>query len=697
MDEFHYYGDRDRGMAWQIPLLTLPSTTFLLMSATLGDTYRLEQDLAEFTGRAVSVVASDQRPVPLDFSYSTKPIQTTIGELLDGGRAPVYVVNFSQREAAELAQGLTSLNVTTKEEKRAILDALKGFRFDSPYGKDVRRFVTSGIGVHHAGLLPKYRLLVEQLAQQGLLKIVSGTDTLGVGVNVPIRTVLFTKLCKFDGLKTRLLTIRDFKQIAGRAGRKGYDDQGWVVCQAPEHVIENSRLAAKAAQSGRTKYKKKSPPDRGYVPWDEATFERMQTSPPEELQSVFSVDHGLLLSLLQRPVQGRGGGYGALVELIGQSHEHAGAKSHLRKHARSLFKSLYRAGVVNLVPRPGGGKQIEVATELQDDFSLHHTLSLFLLYAVHRLPQELDSWPLDVVTLVESILENPRPVLARQLDKAKGDLIAELKAEGVPYEERMEKLEEVTWPKPNAEGTYALLEEFTITHPWAETEAVRPKSVVREMIERYMTLTDYIKEYRLDRVEGVLLRYVTQVYKTLLQNVPEELVDDELHDIIAFLRASLARIDSSLITEWEAMLEGAQSSDEPILAHNPQALDLRTEPKARLARVRAELHALVKALAARDWEEAVRSVHAESGWDESAFEEAMAPFFERYERLRFDHHARLADKTSLHAAGPDLWDLTQVLCDPEGDDEFHLQATLDLSDPGSVGPDPIIRPVRIGR
>jgi hypothetical protein len=361
-----------------------------------------------------------------------------------------------------------------------------------------------------------------------------------------------------------------------------------------------------------------------------------------------------------------------------------------------LFKALFRAGVVNVVPRSGGGKMIEVAAELQDDFSLHHTLSLFLLYSVHRLPTELESYPLDVVTLVESILENPRALLASQLNKIKGDLIGQLKAEGVPYEERMEKLEEVSYPKPNAEGTYALLEQFTLTHPWAMAEAVRPKSIVREMVERYLTLTDYIKEYRLDRIEGVLLRYVTQVYKTLLQNVPEEAVTDELYDTIAFLRTSLARIDSSLITEWEAMLEGAGAQEDDVADRPTPNIDLRVDPKARLARVRAELHRLVKALSEQDWEDAALSIYPDDEWTPERFETEMGRFFERSGRLRFDHHARLGDKTTIVESGPDRWELTQVLCDPEGEDDWHITAELDLSDPSSIGVLPIIRLAYIG-
>ncbi|NJK31148.1 MAG: DUF3516 domain-containing protein [Deltaproteobacteria bacterium] len=306
MDEFHFFADRDRGIAWHIPLLTLPQTTFMLMSATLGDTSRFEKDLQQRTGREVALVRSNQRPVPLEFSYAETPIHETIEKLVEGNRAPVYVVNFTQREAAELAQSLTSMKLIEREQRDKILEALHGFRFDSGYGKDIQRFIKAGVGLHHAGLLPKYRLLIEKLSQQGLLQVICGTDTLGVGVNIPIRTVLFTKLCKYDGVSTKILTVRDFKQIAGRAGRKGFDDRGWVIAQAPEHVIENKKLEQKAEAATKKgqkpkKFVRRKPPERGYVHWDDATYKKLVEGEPETLESHFRVDHGIDAQFVAAP------------------------------------------------------------------------------------------------------------------------------------------------------------------------------------------------------------------------------------------------------------------------------------------------------------------------------------------------------------------------------------------------------------
>jgi superfamily II RNA helicase len=389
LDEFHYYADRERGVSWQIPLVALRDALFLLMSATLGNTAVIEARLREFTGRDVAYVYADERPVPLDFEYRETQLHETIDDLLRGGKSPIYVVNFTQRECAERAQGLTSAKVASREEKSRIVDALAEFRFDTAYGKELKRFIHHGIGVHHAGLLPKYRLMVERLAQQGLLKVIFGTDTLGVGVNIPIRTVLFTQLCKFDGEKTAILSAREFKQIAGRAGRKGFDEQGSVVCQAPEHVIENLRTAARAGAAGGRKRKlvKKKAPTRGFVPWNRDTFEKLIQRPPEMLESRFDVSHGMVVNVLQRETASPGDarGYRALIQLIDRSHASDASKSRLRRRAAALFRSLRRAGIAQIARDPDTGRpEARVQADLQLDFSLHNTLSLYLVDALPR-------------------------------------------------------------------------------------------------------------------------------------------------------------------------------------------------------------------------------------------------------------------------------------------------------------------------
>ncbi|HQV92183.1 MAG TPA: DEAD/DEAH box helicase, partial [Phycicoccus sp.] len=229
MDEFHYYADPQRGWAWQVPLLELTDTQLVLMSATLGDMSGISDDLTQRTGRDVALVITAERPVPLTFSWSVDPLTDTLEEIVSTHRAPVYVVHPSQAAAAEHAKSLHSMKLLTPQEKVAIADRLATVRFAAGFGKTLNGLLRKGIGVHHAGMLPRYRRTVEQLAQAGLLKVICGTDTLGVGINVPIRTVLFTQLAKFDGTKERILKAREFHQIAGRAGRAGYDTSGEVV------------------------------------------------------------------------------------------------------------------------------------------------------------------------------------------------------------------------------------------------------------------------------------------------------------------------------------------------------------------------------------------------------------------------------------------------------------------------------------
>ncbi|MBC7792505.1 MAG: DUF3516 domain-containing protein [Clostridia bacterium] len=679
MDEFHYYGDRDRGSAWQIPLLMLPHATFLLMSATLGDTAVIEKSLEELTGREVAVVRGSERPVPLEFIYSEDPLHEAIEKLIAKGEAPIYLVNFTQREAAEQAQNLLSVDFATKEEKARIADVVKGFRFDTPYGKEIQRFMKHGVGVHHAGLLPKYRLLVEQLAQHGALKVISGTDTLGVGVNVPIRTVLFTGLAKFDGQKMTLLSVRDFKQVAGRAGRRGYDTRGTVVCQAPEFVIENRKLEAKAG-AGKKVVKRKPPPN--FVPWDENTFRQLIAREPEQLESRFNVTHAMMLTLLQQPAAG----YKRLASLIARSHERPTMKTRHRRRARELFKSLRSAGIISIVRNRLTGARVVVNDELQKNFSLNQTLSLFLLDALQGLDASAETYALDVVSLVESILESPRIILLKQVDRMKTARLNELKAAGVEYAERMEELDKVEHPKPNAESIYLRYNNFEIKHPWAAQDDVRPKSVAREMYENIATFHAYIRDYGLERSEGVLLRYISDFYRTLIQNVPTGFVDDRVHEIGVYFRGVLERVDDSLVREWENLV--APTTEVQLPAEAPKPFDPRRDKKAFNARVRNELHQIVKALSDRAYGRVLEVIRP-GDWTEQTIAAAFAPFWVEHKRLRFDHEARLPSRTQLVDQG-DRVNVRQILAtDAEAaqtadgeeagsQDDWYIEASIDL-------------------
>ena len=701
MDEFHYYGDRERGVAWQVPLLLLEHSTFLLMSATLGDLDTIVDGLRRLTGRAVAEVRSAERPVPLTFEWRETPLHETIEDLVSADRAPVYLVNFTQKAAAEQAQNLMSAKFSSKEEKERIRAALDGVRFDTPYGKVVQRFLRHGVGLHHAGLLPRYRLLVEKLAQGGLLKVVSGTDTLGMGVNIPIRTVLFTQLCKFDGERTAVLTSRDFHQISGRAGRKGFDVRGWVVAQAPEHVVENKRIAEKEKAGGK-KQVKKQPPQKGYVPFDRSTFERLQTKAPEPLVSRFEIGFGLLLGLLQSETTQHGGGYGRLVEMVERAHETPYGKTKLRRAAAASFRTLRRAGLVELLAIEGyRGRHVRPAPGLQYDFSLHHTLALWLVDTLPQVPRERESYALDVLTLVESILENPQAVLWKQLDVARGLAVAEMKAKGMEYDERMAELEKVEYPKPLADFVYATFNAFAERHPWVGAENIRPKSIAREMAERCMTFNEYVSEYGLERSEGVLLRYLSDAYKTLTQTVPEGYREERLDDVLAFLRATVRGADASLLDEWERMKDPAYRSAPAdqraaLATLPPRAARPDDDPRAFAARVRNELHRLLVALAGKRWEAAAAALWQRDGaWPAARLEAELSPYFAEHAAIDVRPVARLPHNTLLEKTGPAAYAARQRMVDPQGEVDWVVECTIDLEvERGEE--EPLLELVRVG-
>ncbi|WP_440713662.1 DEAD/DEAH box helicase [Gordonia sp. FQ] len=550
-DEFHYYGESDRGWAWQVPLIELPHAQFLLMSATLGDVSFFTDDLTRRTGRPTVEVSGAQRPVPLEYRYAMTPIHETIEELVTSGRAPVYVVHFTQAAAVERAQALLSAKICSKEEKAAIAEAIGDFDFRTGFGSTLSKLLRSGIGVHHAGMLPRYRRLVERLAQAGLLKVVAGTDTLGVGINVPIRTVLFAGLTKYDGHRVRRLRAREFHQIAGRAGRAGYDTIGYVVAQAPEHDVENARLVAKAGDDPKKlrKLVRRKPPE-GFVGWGEQTFFTLVDAPDEELRSHFRMTTAMLMEVLERP----GDCFAALRHLLEENHEPRKRQLRHIKHTIALYRDLVETGIVTRLDAPAAdGKRVELSIDLPENFALTNPLSAFAVAAFELLDSESATFALDVVSILESTLDDPRQVLMAQRKVARDAAVAEMKADGIEYEERMARLEEITWPQPLAEEIGFAYETYRRGHPWLAGMPPSPKSVLRYMLERDLTFTDLISEFGLQRSEGVVLRYLTDCYRALRSGLPMSAVTEQIEDITDDLGELIRGVDSSLIDEWEEL------------------------------------------------------------------------------------------------------------------------------------------------
>ncbi|MGH3951705.1 MAG: DEAD/DEAH box helicase, partial [Pseudonocardiaceae bacterium] len=651
MDEFHFYAEPDRGWAWQVPLLELPKAQFVLMSATLGDVAFFEKDLTTRTGGSTAVVTSAERPVPLTYRYALTPLHETIDELLAGGQAPVYVVHFSQAAAIERAQALMSINVCTKSEKSAIADLIGDFRFSAGFGRTLSRLVRHGIGVHHAGMLPKYRRLVEQLAQAGLLKVICGTDTLGVGINVPIRTVVLTALTKYDGVRMRHLKAREFHQIAGRAGRAGYDTDGYVVVQAPDHVIENAKALAKAGDDAKKKRKivrKKAP--EGFVNWTESTYERLIAADPEPLVSSFAVSHSMLLNVIGRP----GNAVDAMRHLLEGNHEpRARQRQHILR-AIAIYRGLRAAGVVEQLAEPDGqGRMVRLTVDLQFDFALNQPLSPFALAAIELLDPESPSYALDVVSIIESTVEDPRQVLSQQKFKARGEAVAVMKAGGVEYDERMELLDGVTYPMPLVELLDAAFATYRQGHPWVADTLPSPKSVVRDMYERAMNFVEYIGFYTLARSEGLVLRYLTDVYDSLRHTVPDDAKTEPLADLIEWLGELVRQVDSSLLDEWEALRHPAD--DAVVTRPEPHApRPVTGNERAFRVLVRNELFRRVELAARRSYAE-LGELDGASGWDAEAWEDALADgYFAEYDAIGTGHDARGPALIAIDVE-PELW------------------------------------------
>ncbi|PSL06005.1 helicase-like protein [Haloactinopolyspora alba] len=697
MDEFHFYADPQRGTAWQVPLLELTNAQFLLMSATLGDVSFFEKDLTRRTGRDVAVVSSAERPVPLTFSYSRQPMHELLDELLATHRAPVYVVHFTQVAAVERAQALTSVNVASREQRDRIAAEIGGFRFSSGFGKVLNRLVRHGIGVHHAGMLPKYRRLVERLTQAGLLKVVCGTDTLGVGINVPIRTVVFSGLTKYDGVRTRQLSAREFHQIAGRAGRAGFDTLGEVIVQAPEHEIENERALAKAGDDPkkRRKVTRKKPPD-GFVSWGEKSMDRLVAAEPEPLASSFAVSHAMVLGVIGRP----GDAFAAMRALLTDNHEPPGRTRRHVRDAVAIYRALLAADVVERLETPDEqGRTIRLTVDLRPDFALNQPLSPFALAAFDLLDPESPTHTLDVISVVEAILDDPRQVLNAQQKKARGEAVAAMKAEGIEYEERMELLEDVTYPRPLDELLDAAFELYRQSHPWVADHELSPKSVARDLYERAMSFGEYVAFYGLARSEGLVLRYLADAYRSLRQTVPEEVRTEELTDVIEWLGELVRQVDSSLLDEWEALRDPSAVSDTADGAVRPPSADDSPRPitenrRAFTVAVRNALFRRVELAARRRWDE-LGELDAESGWDADAWADALEPYFDEHADIGIDTDAR-SSAMLIVTEHADSWQIRQIFDDPAGHRDWGFSARIDLAASNAAG-QPAIEVTAVGQ
>ncbi|MGN6781329.1 MAG: DEAD/DEAH box helicase, partial [Marmoricola sp.] len=701
MDEFHYYSDPQRGWAWQVPLLELPQAQFLLMSATLGDMATIAADLSRRNGRETAIVDKAERPVPLTFSWSLDPLDETLQELVDTGQAPVYVVHFTQAAAVEHATNLLKGDVAKRAEHTDELkERLAGIRFGAGFGKTLSKLLRKGIGVHHAGMLPRYRRLVEQLAQEGLLTVICGTDTLGVGINVPIRTVLFTGLAKFDGTKQRVLRAREFHQIAGRAGRAGFDTTGYVVVQAPEHVIENEKAKAKAeaknaAMSDAKLAKRKSKPQLkkpppGTVVWTEQTFDKLVAGEPEPLRSRMKVDNAMLVNVVAREEDA----FPVMRRLVMDNHEESRRQLALARRAVRLARSLVHNGVLTRLDEVDAfGRRYVLTVELPEDFALNQPLALFAISALDLLDPQAPTYVLDIVSVIEAVLDPPRQILFAQQHAARGEAIAEMKADGLEYDERMALLEEVTWPRPLADLLVPMFEVYRETHPWLPIDALDPKSIVREMYEQGMGFTDFVGRYQIARSEGLLLRYLSDAYRTLRQTVPEAHRPEELEDLIEWLGETVRQTDSSLLDEWEALSDPDHHPRTTGDAAPRPPRPLSQQDRAFTVMIRNAMWRRVE-LAARDDVDrlaAVESADAERldpprevVMTREAWDTALETYYAEHDSIATDADARGPDLFVVERTGT-RWPVRQTLADPAGHRDWVIEAEVDTEASDELG------------
>jgi superfamily II RNA helicase len=710
MDEFHFYADPDRGWAWQVPLLELPRVQFIVMSATLGDVSWLAADLTRRTGRETASVTGVDRPVPLHYYYETTPVHETVEELLSTGQAPIYIVHFSQAAALERAQALAGAKVATREQRDTIAELIGGFRFTTSFGKTLSRLLRLGIGVHHAGMLPKYRRLVEQLAQSGQLRVICGTDTLGVGINVPIRTVLLTALTKYDGTRTRQLSAREFHQIAGRAGRAGFDTAGTVVAQAPEHETENARLVRKAGDDPvklKRIVRKKAP--EGFVSWGDPSFQRLIAAEPETLVSSMKMTAAMLINIISRG----GDVFSNVRYLVFENHEPWKRQLVLARRALAIYRTLRTAEVVTQHFDPLNARwDIRLTLDLQPNFALNQPLSPFALAVFELLAPDPSTgtgqtptghYALDMISVIESTLDDPRPVTSQQQFLARGEAVAAMKAEGIEYDQRMELLEEITHPKPLREFLDAAFATYSASQAWVTDFELHPKSVVRDMYERAMTFGDYINYYSLARSEGLVLRYLSDAYRAARQTIPDEAKTEELLDLIEWLGELVRQVDSSLLDEWDELVNPVDpltgsgiGLDKPILPPAPPGVT--TNARAFRVLVRNELFRRVQLAALEKWDE-LGELDGASGFDADRWADSLDPYFEEYDQvgpvsIGTDADARSSAMLQI-IEGPTEWLARQILSDPAGDHDWGITATVDLAESNEQGV-AVLRIVAVG-
>jgi len=502
--------------------------------------------------------------------------------------------------------------------------------------------------------------------------------------------VVLTQLTKFDGHHMRRLRAREFHQIAGRAGRSGFDTEGLVIALAPEHEIENHRAQVKAAGDPKKlrKLKKKQPPE-GFVSWDEKTFTHLVEKAPEKLTPRMRITHSMVLAVVSRGGDARA----AVRQLIADSAQEPQEKAALTARADEIFATLIEAGVVERREGagPDGADEYLLTVDLPEDFTLDQPLSPFLLAALDLLDRDDPDYALDVISLVEATLENPRQVLRAQERKAKDAALAEMKADGVEYEERLERLADVTYPRPLEDLLDHAFGLYCQTVPWARDYELEPKSVLRDMVETVSDFKTYVGRYGIAKSEGTLLRYLSDAFRVLDRTIPPTARDERLQDVVAWLGFLVRTTDSSLVDEWAA------SGELPDAAPPVDADAVVADRRGLRVLVRNALFARVR-LASQGRAGDLGRLDGEWGFGERRWQDALDAYFDAHETIGIDADARSAAYLEIDESperAERLWRVRQVFADEAGDRDFQIVAAVDLDATQEAG-EAVFRDYRVG-
>jgi hypothetical protein len=372
------------------------------------------------------------------------------------------------------------------------------------------------------------------------------------------------------------------------------------------------------------------------------------------------------------------------------------------RRAWQLFRALVERRIVEFIPageRTGGGAKVRVAVDLPEDFSMDQTLSLYLIDTLALLDREAPDYALDVITLVESILENPEIILRKQLDRLKAEKVAEMKQAGIDYDRRMEELEKLEHPKPKREFIYETFNAFADKHPWVGQENIRPKSIAREMFEQFRSFADYVKDYELERSEGLLLRHLSSVHKVLDQTVPSSAKTDAVVDMETYLRMMIRQVDSSLLDEWEKMRDPSFARRETVEVRPPgagEAPDITRDRRAFTAAVRTRVFAFLRGVATGDFEQGLAGLGSTENpggepWTPDRLRLLVEPYYREHTRICLDPEARNLRHTHIRVAEDrKTWRVDQVLVDPEGQNDWMAVFEVDVGGSRAAG-EPMVR------